>query len=72
MGYILVIFVGVVLLVVFVVGASKNKRPKTGRIDSKGQAILREVPSADEPTPARSATASPAEVRQAEKKTPPA
>ncbi len=72
MGYILVIVVGVVLVVVFVVGAAKNKAPKSGRISSDGQAILREEPSADAPTPGRSVTASRNEVKQAEKKTPPA
>ncbi len=72
MGYIVVIFVGVALMVVFVVVASKNKAPKTGRISSDGQAILREEPSADAPTPGRSVTASRSEVKQAEKKTPPA
>ncbi len=72
MGYIVVIIVGVVLVVAFVVVASKNKRPKSGRIDSGGEAILREEPSADAPTPGRSVTATHGEVRQAEKKTPPA
>jgi hypothetical protein len=72
MGYIILLVVGAVLLVVFAVGAGRTQKAKTGRISSKGDAILREKPSADEPTPARSVTASPAEVRRAEKATPPA
>jgi hypothetical protein len=72
MGYLAVALIGLVLLVALAVAASHNRKPKQGRISGDGTAILREQPSADEPTPARSATASQSEVRNAEKRTPPA
>jgi hypothetical protein len=72
MGYILAIFIGVLVVAIFALIAARNKRPKSGRISSDGQAILREEPSADEPTPGRSVTASPGEASRAEKRTPPA
>ena len=72
MGYILILMLGVVLMAVAVIIGTRNKRPKQGRISGEGTAILREQPSADEPNPAQSATASQAEVRNAEKRTPPA
>jgi hypothetical protein len=72
MGYLVFIVLGFVLLVAFVIGATRNKHPKTGRISSGGTAILREEPAADEPTPARSATASPSTADHAQKHAPPA
>ena len=72
MGYILAIFIGVLLVAAFALIAARNKRPKSGRISSDGQAILREEPSADTPTPAKSVTATNAEVKAAENRTPPA
>jgi hypothetical protein len=72
MGYLAVFIVGVFVLVVLVIAATHNRKPKQGRISGEGTAILRDQPSADEPTPARSVTASSSEIRKAEKHTPPA
>lgn len=73
MGYL----VGILLLaalgvVLFILAASRSRRVAGGRISSHGQAILREEPSADEPTPGRSSTATPEEREGAQKRTPPA
>jgi hypothetical protein len=73
MGYLLAIGLLVVLgIVLFVLAASRSRHATSGRVSSHGQAILREQPSADEPTPGRSATATPEEREGAQKRTPPA
>jgi hypothetical protein len=72
MGYLVFMLLGGVLLVAFIIAVASQKRPKTGRIASKGTAIIRETPSADEPTPARSDTTESARADEAQKRTPPA
>jgi hypothetical protein len=72
MEHFAVIAIGIVLLITAIIAATRSKRPKQGRVSGEGTAILREQPSADAPTPARSVTASPAEKSEAEKRTPPA
>jgi hypothetical protein len=72
MGYLIFMVIGLLLLVAFIIGTARQKRSKSGRISSEGTAILREEPSADEPTPARSVTASPSTAERAQKRTPPA
>jgi hypothetical protein len=72
MGYLVFMLLGGVLLVAFFIVVASQKRPKSGRIDSEGTAIVRETPSADEPTPARSETAESARAAEAQKRTPPA
>jgi hypothetical protein len=71
MGYIAFVILALLLLAFGVVIAVRGKRPPSGRIEGHG-AILREEPSADAPTPARSSTAAPDERAAADKHTPPA
>ncbi len=73
MGYILFGLVGLVVLAL-IAGAvirSSGRRPTAPRPTESGH-IIRDRPSADEPTPGRSAVAPAPQVNEAEKKTPPA
>jgi hypothetical protein len=72
MGYLIFMLLGGALLIAYILGVASQKRPKSGRIDSKGTAIIRETPLADEVTPARSDTTEPARADRAQKRTPPA
>ena len=70
MGYIIVLVLGVVIaavVIVMLVGQSKNSQQ--GRRSGQ-HPVGFEKPSADEPTPAASQTASAAQARNAQKHTP--
>jgi len=72
MGYIVVLILGTVvvvgLLALFVGG---RKRP-VGQTNPRGDDVTPKRPAADEPTPGASSTANQAQVRAAQKHTPPA
>jgi hypothetical protein len=72
MGYLVFLVLGLLVVAAMVVVGVRNKRPAQGRISSDGTAILREEPSADAPTPAKSVIATNSEVKAADKRTPPA
>ena len=72
-GYILAVLIGLILLA-FVIGGFAQLRPGPGR-GRKGpgeQPLQSNNPAADEPTPDRSLTADPGEIRAAREHTPPA
>jgi hypothetical protein len=72
MGYIIAGTFAVALLIAALLLVWSGARPK-GRISGKGpSASMQQEPAADEPTPARSATASNAQVTAAQKRVPPA
>jgi len=70
-GYILAGVVALALLAVCVAGFSRA-RPTPGHGGRERRPLQNDSPAADEPTPDRSATAGPEEVRAARQHTPPA
>jgi len=72
-GYIFVVVIGLVLLVLLIVGLTKGPAHSagSGRLPGKPP-VQPAAPEADEPTPDRSATATPSQVRSAREHTPPA
>lgn len=72
MGYIIVGVLFVMLLgLVFIVVARSTKKPARGTL-TEGVPVVRDKPSADEPTPGRSALASDRQEEKARRHTPPA
>ena len=72
MGYIFALFLaGIVFAVLFVTFLGGAKRPSSGQLP-QDSANPKGKPSADEPTPAASVTASRKQEEQARKHTPPA
>ena len=71
MGYIAAGLIALFVLGIVFAGLLRRRGAPSGRI-AASTAILREEPSADEPTPARSSIASRGEAERAERKTPPA
>ena len=69
-GYILALVIGVILLGLWL-AASTHAAPE-GQHDAGDKPVQRDRPSADEPTPDRSATAPSRTVRAARRRTPPA
>lgn len=71
MGYILVLLLGTaVVVVVFMAVMSGRKRP-TGQVE-RGADVTQKKPSADQPTPGASQTATDNEAGEAQRRTPPA
>lgn len=72
-GYITVFVIGLVLLVLLLVGLVKGPAHSadSGQLPGKPP-VQPNAPQADEPTPDRSATATPKQVRTAREHTPPA
>jgi hypothetical protein len=72
-GYLLVCVIGLILLAVLLVGLVKGPAHSEGRGRLPGKPpVQADTPGADEPTPDRSAIASPKQVRAAREHTPPA
>ena len=73
MGHLIVLFLSVVLLGVMIVGLASlsGRRMRRGTLPSE-HPVARDRPAADEPTPAASITASPAQREAARRHTPPA
>jgi len=75
-GYALVILLGIAVLILSVVALVRGRAEATGRTPAtkeqkKAAPVGPSAPAADEPTPARSATASPQQIDTAKKHTPP-
>ncbi len=70
-GYLLGIVLAV-FLVAIVLMAMARSGPRRGRRDPQIKPVQAEEPAADEPTPDRSATASPREMAASRRRTPPA
>jgi hypothetical protein len=72
-GYLLVCVIGLALLTILLVGLVKGpaRSEKSGRLPGNPP-LQAEAPAAEEPTPDRSATATPKQVRTARERTPPA
>jgi hypothetical protein len=72
-GYVFVCVIGLVLLVLLLVGLAKGpaRSADSGRLPGKSP-VNPIAPEADEPTPDRSSTATPSQVRSAREHTPPA
>jgi len=72
-GYILAVLVGLVLLA-FLIGGLAQLRPgkQPSHSGQEAQPLQPNAPAADEPTPDRSVTATPGEIRAAREHTPPA
>lgn len=75
-GYALVILLGTVVLILSVVALVRGRAEATGHSPAtqeqkKAGPVGPSAPAADEPTPGRSATASPQQIETAKKHTPP-
>ena len=72
-GYIIVCVIGLVLLALLLVGLAKGpaRAKDSGQLPGP-KPVQSNAPVADEPTPDRSATATPKQVRSAREHTPPA
>ena len=70
MGYLLVLLFGAVLVVIFIVGLAQSGSKLDNGMENARLQGLRAKPSADEPTPGRSVTASRRQQENAQRHTP--
>ena len=70
MGYILLGAILLVIVAVFFIAMAMGAKKPSGRLQS-GKPVEFSQPASDEPTPGASRTASPEQVRNAQKRTPP-